>query len=79
MALITQYTKCALCGELLGDGEIVATTHFIADRNDPLWRFSDAAMHQSCFDKWEHRDEFSARYEAFKSDLAQRRGGNGGR
>ena len=49
---LLEYTKCALCGELLGDGEIVATTHFIGDRNDPLWRFSDASMHYECFQRW---------------------------
>jgi hypothetical protein len=76
MALITQYTKCALCGELLGDGEIVATTHFIADRDDPLWRFSDASMHYACFQNWPHREEFVSKYN---STIGQRVWGNGTR
>jgi len=62
--IITGKSKCALCGEvLLSEQEIVGTPHFIADRNDPLWRFSDAAMHRACFDAWEHRAEFLAKYE----------------
>jgi hypothetical protein len=43
--------------------EFGATTHFIADQHDPLYRYSDAAFHRSCFLSWEHRDEFSAKYE----------------
>ena len=64
MAIITQYAKCALCGELLAGGEIVATTHFIAAPHDPLWRFSDAAMHHECFQQWPHREEFVNKYNS---------------
>jgi hypothetical protein len=59
-------STCPLCGKVLGkDDAIVGTTHFIADQNDPLWRFSDAAMHRACFDAWEHRAEFEAKYRRF--------------
>src|SRR5215471_19281755 len=62
--IITGKSACALCGQtLLAEQEIVDTPRFIADRNDPLWRFSDAAMHRTCFDAWEHRAEFVAKYE----------------
>ena len=65
MALITQLTKCPLCGESVwnaAEDEIVATTHFIGDTHDPLWRFSDAAMHYACFQGWQHRNEFVSKY-----------------
>lgn len=56
-------SKCSICGSVLADGDdIVATTHFIADENDPLWKYSDSGMHRHCYDVWEHRDEFTARY-----------------
>lgn len=38
------------------------TTHFIADSNDPLWRYSDSGMHKTCFLKWEHRQDFIKKY-----------------
>lgn len=56
-------SKCPLCGVLLREGdELVSTSHFIAEESDPLWRFSDAAMHRSCFLAWDLRAEFVARY-----------------
>jgi hypothetical protein len=58
-------TKCSICEETLMEGDdLVATTHFIADRADPLWRFSDSAMHRKCFATWNHRAEFIAKYNA---------------
>ena len=63
MALIDDGTECAICGKPLNIKErFVATTHFIGDRADPLWRFSDAAMHYSCFQTWEHREAFVNMY-----------------
>jgi hypothetical protein len=40
----------------------LATSHFIADRNDPLWWFSDSAMHRSCFLTWQDREAFVAKF-----------------
>ena len=52
-------TECALCGRVLeADDMIVATSHFIADSQHPLWRFSDAAMHRTCFLNWDQRQSF---------------------
>jgi hypothetical protein len=63
MALIVTGTKCALCDALLdGGGDLVATSAFIGDRHDPLWRFSDAAMHRPCFLAWNLRDTFVRRF-----------------
>jgi|SRR5215813_2735118 len=66
MALIvTGKTECPLCNEVLQEGDrIVATTHFIGDPRDPLWPFSDGAMHKSCFLEWDHRKVFVERYNA---------------
>ena len=56
-------TECSVCGLVIMDGdEIVATSHFIADSNDPLWRFSDSAMHRPCFLEWDQRAEFVAKF-----------------
>jgi hypothetical protein len=67
MALIFPGIKCSireqpLDGELLKSHTYVATTHFIADPSHLLWRFSDSAMHQHCFENWEHRPDFIALY-----------------
>jgi hypothetical protein len=65
MALFLQgSTCCSICGNVIGcDDKIVATTHFIADNADPLWRFSDSVMHRECYETWPHRDEFAKRYK----------------
>jgi hypothetical protein len=56
-------TECSVCGNVIMNGDdIVATSHFIADKNDPSWRFSDSAMHHSCFNEWDHRAEFVAKF-----------------
>lgn len=61
--LIIGQSSCSLCGEPICVGDdIVATTHFIGNRTDPLWRYSDSVMHRRCFDVWKHRDEFARRY-----------------
>ncbi len=66
-----------LCHAVLAkDDEIVATSHFIADRNDPLWRYSDAGFHRRYFIRWEHREEFVRR---FNEVMAQHVFGNGKR
>lgn len=62
-------SQCSICGGVLARSDvIVATTHFIADRADPLWRFSDSGMHRSCYESWPYRDEFATRYEAVMGD-----------
>ncbi len=63
MALIFDGIECPLCGEVIDlNSQFVATTHFIGDRNDQLHRYSDAAMHYTCFQNWDHREEFIDRY-----------------
>lgn len=50
---------CPICGGIIAsDDEIVATSHFVTNQADPLWRFSDAAMHKRCFLGWELRESF---------------------
>lgn len=57
--IISGLSRCPLCEQLLGDTEpLVATWHFMADPFHPLYAFSDAAMHQSCFLRWNKREEF---------------------
>ena len=64
MALIVYgASECPLCDAVLSEGDdIIGTSHFIADESDPLWSFSDAAMHRACFLTWPLRESFVARY-----------------
>jgi len=66
MALLYKGIRCSICHQVIENlkFDIVATTHFIADPNDPLHRFSDSAMHRRCYDAWEHHEVFTARYRA---------------
>ena len=71
MALIGNDTTCSICDvRLEDDDEIVAFDHFLGDKH-PLWRFSDSAMHKTCFESWPHRDEF-LELERVASDLVER-------
>lgn len=65
MALIDDSTTCPLCGELLGDRPFVATPAFITSSSDPLYEFSDAAMHYDCFQTWEHREAFVDEFNSY--------------
>jgi hypothetical protein len=48
---------------VIKDGDaIVATSHFIGDKDDPLWRFSDSGMHSPCFLSWPLRESFVLKY-----------------
>lgn len=50
---------CALCGQAL-TRPIFATSHFIGDERDDLYRYSDAAMHWDCYANWPHQRRFAA-------------------
>lgn len=60
MAIIIRgVTACPICGDVIADGDIlVSIPHFIHDESHKLYRYSDSAMHQTCFVGWEHRDAF---------------------
>ena len=61
-------TECSVCSRVIHhEDEIVSTPHFISDEQDALWRFSDSAIHRSCFLEWDHRAEFVARYNQIVS------------
>jgi hypothetical protein len=63
-------TECSICGGVIMDhDEVVATSHFIADRNDPLWRFSDSAMHRRCFVAWGWKAEFVTRFNQIVGEI----------
>jgi len=65
MALIEYgMTLCSLCGQPINSWEEwIAFPHFIEDEEDPLWPYSDAVFHRSCFESWPHREEFLARFK----------------
>jgi hypothetical protein len=54
---------CALCREAIAPGdEALMTPDFLADEDDPFWRFADTAMHRACFLVWDQRKAFVARF-----------------
>ena len=56
-------THCSICDSVISQtDEVVSTSHFIADENDPFWKYSDSAMHRCCFMQWEQRDNFAAKF-----------------
>lgn len=48
--LITGSTRCPLCGEVIATSEeALQFPAFAWAENDPLWQFSDASVHTTCF------------------------------
>jgi hypothetical protein len=77
MALMFDGMACAICERPLDTKcAFVASSAFIDEPSDPLWRFSDAAMHYDCFQRWEHRREFVNKYNATMGSIVW---GNGTR
>jgi hypothetical protein len=64
MAIVVRgKTGCVLCETIFSaTDEIVAFPHFVSEKDHPLWRFSDSAMHQSCFLGWDRATEFRSAY-----------------
>ena len=63
--IILNQTQCPLCHAVIVVGDAyIATTAFIHDPADPLWPYSDAAIHTACFQSWPLRPDFVAAYNA---------------
>lgn len=53
----------------MNNDEIVASSHFIGDQNDPLYRYSDSGMHRDCFLNWDLRADFVARFNQVYGEI----------
>ena len=64
--IVGGHVDCSICGkDIATDSDSYVTApHFIGDHNHPLHRFSDSAMHRSCFVAWEHRPAFQETFNA---------------
>lgn len=72
--IVLEQTPCSLCGEPIQRGdETVSFPPFVANRNDPIYRFSDGAFHRRCFVV-----DPLARAAAQRCDDVRRRGGGPG-
>jgi hypothetical protein len=67
--VIVGQTPCLLCGTLLAQGQrTVQFPPFVANEADPIWKFSDAAMHEECF----RGDPLAAAAESRYRELRER-------
>lgn len=73
MALLTPGSRCALCGELLGDRPVFATSGVWLPPNHRLFRYCDAAMHGDCYEAWPDRAELARTH--FEARAGSRRFG----
>lgn len=65
-------TICPICDTPIERPEdYVAFPHFIDDENDPLWPYSDSAIHRWCFATWPLRHEVTLRLEQAGNRAAQ--------
>jgi hypothetical protein len=66
---------CAICRRAIRPSDdAVLTPDFLANDADPLFAFSDAALHQPCFIVWERRKIFIARYNQVARQLVDEDG-----
>jgi len=66
MAIFIQGMRCPLCGRPILAGESVKMfKSFVSDPDDPLFVFSDAALHFGCFYNDARASIAEKRYEAF--------------
>lgn len=72
MAIIIRgASKCSICGEILGEGQpLIAFPAFLSP-GDELWRYSDSAMHEPCFDAWEHRQAMTHKYRIATGEIRE--------
>jgi hypothetical protein len=72
MALLFRgLTTCPICGEVIDEHDLVVMfPHFVANENDPLYRFTDGVFHERCFD----RDPDGARALAILDETNRRLG-----
>ena len=61
MALVFPGSICPICGEKIENRECFSTRAFLYPTN-PLWRFSDAAMHWTCYSSWVLKEDFVNEY-----------------
>jgi hypothetical protein len=63
-------TECVLCGGVLRDGdEVVSFSPFVSNELDPLWKFSDAAFHATCFHEDPLSEKARQRYHELRSHV----------
>jgi len=64
MALIFEgKSECSICNKVLYSIENIIGWKPFLRQGHKFWEYSDSGMHQQCFDKWEHREEFEDLYK----------------
>lgn len=63
MALIfLDSSTCSLCNNVLkSDDDVLGFASFLTS-DHKFWQYSDTGMHKTCFEQWEHKDEFENLY-----------------
>ena len=65
-------SKCSICGLVLESNQDVTGLPHLLPPDDPLWKFSDSAMHCACYEHWEHRIDFESIVHKHRELLEQR-------
>lgn len=72
MAMISQHSKCGLCGGPIGAEPATGFRHFARNQKDPLVVFSDAPFHRRCFSEHPLRERVLSRLEERERKLKTR-------
>ena len=64
MALIFEgESRCSIRNEAMDTDKNVVLWSAFLDRSHKLWKYSDSGMHQECFSRWKHKEEFEDAYK----------------
>lgn len=58
--IIIGLTKCAICDNVISDEDDCLGFPAFLQSDHKLWRYSDSGFHTSCFENWEHCEEFNS-------------------
>jgi len=61
--IILDSSTCSICGKTLKESDAIIGWKAFLKKDHKFWKYSDAGMHQSCFYKWEQKDEFEKLYK----------------
>lgn len=73
MALVFKgQSECLICGKVIEPSDDMAAFPAFLGKTHPLHQYSDAAMHQRCFDSSPDKEEVERLYSKFRTIWASR-------
>jgi hypothetical protein len=66
--IIIGETKCAICGNVLEEGQDITGLPAASHYTHPLYKYFDTGFHLKCFENWDKKDEIKKIIKADRED-----------